>query len=416
MDAWLRRTGGLLLWIAPSGALAYSLALYIANLLAWPANASVREWWGSELAIRYCLGFVRRGLLGQASWLVSGWLGRQADYSLVLSLLMAIATLGVGVALGTLLVRQCGWRLGLLILAAPAGWPVLLESAGATFRKDPLQILMGLLLLGLWRRGVRGRRPLQASLAWAALAGVEILAVLIHEPFSLLVLPTLAIAAFWTFRRLGAALLAITPGLLALGAVILHRGSALDVACLSQDLQRLGLLAPGEAPGSSIRELALARPAYFTLDLGSSELAWSLVHGLLMSLVVVLAYCLLLQRLNHGPTQSVPLLPALRLWLLQLTLALPVILTAVDYGRWIAMLFCSGLGLILICGSILRTSSELSPLQIPPAPCRGGLAALELTLLPSGCCTYALAQIVAVIPYAAASHWKALLLRWLAQS
>ena len=68
MDRWLFRTFRLLQSVAIAGALAYATALYLANLLAWPGNVSVREWWGSELAIRYCAGFVRRGLLGQLSW------------------------------------------------------------------------------------------------------------------------------------------------------------------------------------------------------------------------------------------------------------------------------------------------------------------------------------------------------------
>ena len=52
MNRWLSRSGVWLQWVAPAGALAYSLALYLSNLLAWPANVTVRQWWGSELAIR----------------------------------------------------------------------------------------------------------------------------------------------------------------------------------------------------------------------------------------------------------------------------------------------------------------------------------------------------------------------------
>ena len=66
-------------WLAIAGSLLFGFGLYVQNLAAFPSNVGVSEWWGSELAIRYCSGFVRRGLLGQVSWLTTGWLGHQAS-------------------------------------------------------------------------------------------------------------------------------------------------------------------------------------------------------------------------------------------------------------------------------------------------------------------------------------------------
>ena len=265
--------GILFQWIAIAGALAYAFSLYVANLMAWPANISVQQWWGSELAIRYCQGFVRRGIFGQIAWQIGGWLGRQQHYVLALSLVMALAVLAVGIWLGWLLVRRCGWRLGLLILAAPVGWPVLLESAGSTFRKDPLQILLGLLLLWIWHQRVRGRSLRAAPAAWFLLAVVQVFAVLNHEPFALLILPVLAIAALGVRRDWSRALMATSPGLLAFLLAVWNKGTTSQVACLRDDLQRLGLLGPTEMPGSSITELALSRPSFFTWDLSASNSA-----------------------------------------------------------------------------------------------------------------------------------------------
>ena len=419
---WLSRSGRLLQWLALFGALAYSLALYVANLLALPANTSVRQWWGSELAIRYCAGFVRRGLLGQLAWWGSGWFARQENYVALLTLAMAAATLGLGLWLCVLLRRACGWRLGLLILAAPVGWPVLMTHAAATFRKDALQILLGGLLLLLWSQHARGRSWGASPLAWFSIVAIQIAAVFIHEPFALLILPTLAIARFWERASLPRSLLAILPGLSALAVAILRKGSPLDVACLRADLQRLGLLAQGELPGSSIMELARSRPMFFTWNLQPSELAWSLAHGLIMSLVSVLAYTIVLACLRPHPTWLGSFRQASCLWALQLFVALPVFLTAIDYGRWLAMLFC--VGLLLIClahpGRAKASASGPGALAAPPGtgyPILGAaLATLELAVLPSHCCTYGPRAILAFLPYAAASQWKALWLTGLSAS
>lgn len=346
MGRWQSLSALLLQWLAMAGALAYALALYVANLLAWPANVSVREWWGSELAIRYCVGFVRRGVLGQMSWLLSGWLGHQSAYALTLSVLTAVAALAVGLWLGCQLVRRCGWLLGLLILAVPAGWPVL--------------------MLWLWRCGVNGRSPLAALVPWISLAGLEVFAVFNHEPFALLILPTLAIAVLWERRDWRRALLAISPGVLAFLLAVWQKGNASQVACLRDDLQRLSLLGDREMPGSSITELALSRPSFFTWDLSPAQMGWSVVHAVAMSLLAVLAYSVLFRRDRPSLPGSAPLRDALRLWGLQFGVAAPLLLATVDYGRCIAMMFCAGLGLLVTQGS--RLVLPLSPPTLPPPP------------------------------------------------
>lgn len=402
-------------WLAIVGALAYALALYLRNLLAWPANVSVHEWWGSELAIRYCAGFVRRGLLGQSAWQATGWMGQQQHYVSWLALGMAAAALVLGGGLGWLLVRFCGWRLGLLILAAPAGWPVLMVHGGGTFRKDALQILLGALLLWWWRDRVAGRSVARAPAAWLGLGVVQVVAVCNHEPFALLTLPLLALAAWWERRRLVTALLAVAPGVLAFLFTVWRRGNAEQVSCLQADLQRLGLLASGEQPGSSITELALSRPSFFTWDLTPPQLGWSLVHGITMTAAVVLAYAVVMQvRRPHEGGRTL-LVAAASLWGLQLLAAAPLFLATIDYGRWITMMFCSGLVLLLLQPSIQpATALPAQPDRAHRLPLATALAVLLILVLPSHCCTYGPQQIFAWIPYAAASQWKQLLLGWLA--
>ena len=425
MDRWLFRTFRLLQSVAIAGALAYATALYLANLLAWPGNVSVREWWGSELAIRYGAGFVRRGILGQLSWVLSDWLGHQAAYALLLSLLMAFAALSVGIWLAWQLVRRCGWLFGLLILAAPAGWPVLMVHAGSLFRKDALQILLGLLLLLLWHHCVRGRNPRAAPVPWFTLAVLEVFAVFNHEPFALLILPALAIAVIWERRDWRWALLAISPGLLAFLLAIWRKANVAQTACLRADLQRLGLLLEGEMPGSSIMELALSRPSFFTWDLSVVQLGWSVFHALVMSLVVVCSCSVLFSLCRPSHSRMSALRRAMSLWGLQFCVALPLFLTTVDFGRWIAMMFCAGLALPVTEGTrgaspMQPPTSSPTPSWMPPQSMRGVglqvgcLALLVLVLLPSHCCTYEPGQILAFVPYAAASQWKDRLLDWLA--
>ena len=384
-------------WLAIAGALLLGLGLYVQNLAAFPSNVGVSEWWGSELAIRYCSGFVRRGLLGQISWLTTGWLGYQAFYVQVLALLMAGAVLLLGFALGVGLVRRCGWRVGLLILMAPVGWPVMLNHAGALFRKDALQVILGAVLLAVWRWGWIQSVGFKKVLIGLLLTSIEVLAVFNHEPFALLILPVLAIAAFARSRSFWQSLVLIGPGCLAFLIAAWKRGDWAQVQCLGSDLQRLQLLLPGALPGSSITELALSKPSFFTWDLLPGQLFWSLVHGLVMSLAAVSAYALLMRR--SGLQRA--WFGAMALWLTQCLCAMPLFLATIDYGRWFSMMFGAGLFLILICLS--RPSRELygSGTLECSLPSQWSLLLLELVVIPTHCCTYSFDSIFAPIPYAA---------------
>ena len=277
-------------WLAIAGALLFGLGLYIQNLAAFPSNVGVSEWWGSELAIRYCSGFVRRGLLGQVSWLMTGWLGHQASYVQVLSLLMAGAVLLLGFLLGVGLVRRCGWRVGLLILMVPVGWPVMLNHAGALFRKDALQVLLGAVLLLLWRSISREQSKNRRFAGFFLIALVQTFAVFNHEPFALLILPSLAIAEFQKSSSWFRSLLIVSPGLTSFLVAAIHRGNLSQVNCLAESLQGLGLLAPAARPGSSITELALSKPSFFTWDLSTAALSWSAGHFVVMSLAALASY------------------------------------------------------------------------------------------------------------------------------
>ena len=396
-------------WLAIAGALLFGLALYIQNLAAFPSNVGVSEWWGSELAIRYCSGFVRRGLLGQMSWLTTGWLGYQAFYVQVLALLMAGAVLLLGFALGVGLVRRCGWRVGLLILMAPVGWPVMLNHAGALFRKDALQVILGAVLLAVWRWGLIQSVGFKKVLIGLLLTSIEVLAVFNHEPFALLILPVLAIAAFAISRSFWQSLVLIGPGSVAFLIAAWKRGDWAQVQCLGSDLQRLQLLVPGALPGSSITELALSKPSFFTWDLLPGKLFWSLVHGLVMSLAAVSAYALLMRRSGLQRAWFV----AMALWLTQCLCAMPLFLATIDYGRWFSMMFGAGLFLILIC--CRRSPKEVLKFQLVgvPALSQWMLVLLEIALIPTHCCTYSADAVFGFIPYAGLSQVKAIVAPYL---
>ena len=380
-------------WLAIAGSLLFGFGLYVQNLAAFPSNVGVSEWWGSELAIRYCSGFVRRGLLGQVSWLTTGWLGHQASYVQALALLMAGAVLLLGFVLAVGLVRRCGWRVGLLILMAPVGWPVMLNHAGALFRKDALQVLLGAALLAVWRWGWTSSTGFKKALAGCLLAAIQVFAVFNHEPFALLILPALAIAAYGKSRAWLTSCMLVLPGLLAFVVAALKRGDWLQVQCLGSDLQRLRLLPLGALPGASITELALSKPSFFTWDLLPDQLSWSLVHGVVMSFAAVSAYALLMHSSGVQRTWT----KASTLWLTQCLLAMPLFLATIDYGRWFSMIFCSGLFLILICfRESLNGSFKFSPLMP-----QWNLVLLEIVVIPTHCCTYSFDSIFGLIPYSA---------------
>ena len=389
-------------WLAIAGSLLFGSGLYVQNLAAFPSNVGVSEWWGSELAIRYCSGFVRRGLLGQVSWLTTGWLGHQASYVQALALLMAGAVLLLGCVLAVGLVRRCGWRVGLLILMAPVGWPVMLNHAGALFRKDALQVLLGAALLAVWRWGWTSSTGFKKALAGCLLAAIQVFAVFNHEPFALLILPALAIAAYGKSRAWLTSCMLVLPGLLAFVVAALKRGDWFQVQCLGSDLQRLKLLPLGSLPGSSITELALSKPSFFTWDFLPDQLSWSLVHGVVMSFAAVSAYALLM---NSSGVQRASA-KASALWVAQCLFAMPLFLATIDYGRWLSMMFGSGLFLILICfRESFKGPFRSQVLQSPLGP-QWNLVFLEIVLIPTHCCTYSFDSIFGLIPYSALGFLK----------
>lgn len=385
--------------------LAYAAALFLSIIKGWPGNASIANWGPSELAIRYCYGFIRRGLLGEISWVITGSLGRQDLYVMVLTFLTAVLCVALGLCLGWLLVKRCGWRLGLLILAAPAGWPVFMVHQDVVFRKDSLQVIIGFFLCLVLRYLLDARKLIQQFLAWSVLAFVEVVGVFIHEPFAFLILPPLAIAIWWRRSHVLTAMLSILPGMAAAVLIILRKGSLGDVLCLQADLQRLGLLADHEAASFSIMELARSVPMASTLAMNSAEIKWSVVYLLFMSLGAVLSYYTLLSSCYCDDSRYLALTRALSLWSFQCLMASPVFLIAVDYGRWVAMMFCSGM--FMICSGLPfargwpRRLNDLN-LQMP----RFGLACIALFIIPSHCCTYSPNTFLAFMPYVAASQWK----------
>ena len=377
--------------------LLFGLTLFCQNIRAFPGVVGVQAWWGSELAIRYCNGFVRRGLLGQLSWMITSWFGQQPTYVQVLALFMACSVLVLGIALGVALVRSCGVRIGLLILMAPVGWPVMLNHAGALFRKDALQVLLGAALLAVWRWGWTSATGFKKVLAALLLVAIQVFAVFNHEPFALLILPALAIAAYGRSRAWLPSFLLVLPGLLAFVIAAWKRGDSFQVQCLGSDLQRLKLLLPGELPGSSITELALSKPSFFTWDLLPDQLSWSLVHALVMSLAAVSAYALLMS--SSGLQEAWG--KSCSLWMLQCLFAMPLFLATIDYGRWFSMMFCAGLFLILMCRHKPFDAHPRSrPLQCLVMP-QWILALLELVVIPTHCCTYSFDSIFLLIPYSA---------------
>ena len=306
---------------------------------------------------------------------------------------MAGAVLLLGFVLAVGLARRCGWRVALLILMAPVGWPVMLNHAGALFRKDALQVLLGAALLAVWRWGWVPSKGFNKALLGSLLAAIQIFAVFNHEPFALLILPALAIAAYRKSRSLLTSLILVLPGLLAFVVAALKRGDWLQVQCLGSDLQRLRLLPLGALPGASITELALSKPSFFTWDLLPDQLSWSLVHGVVMSFAAVSAYALLMHSSGVQRTWT----KASTLWLTQCLLAMPLFLATIDYGRWFSMIFCSGLFLILICfRESLNGSFKFSPLMP-----QWNLVLLEIVVIPTHCCTYSFDSIFGLIPYSA---------------
>ena len=395
----------LLIWVSIAGASLYDIGLFIQNLFPYPANISVSEWWGSELAIRYCDGFVRRGILGQTSWLLGGLFKAQPLYVLALSALMIFSSIALGILLYRKLIQRVGIQTSLLILLSPTAYPAIITHAGSLFRKDAFQICLLALVFYLLGRLRSSQSGPQRLILFLLSSIVQVVAVFNHEPFALLILPAIFLSGIIEKRSFTHSFLTILPGLFAFVLSILNKGDPGDVICLQDDLYRLGLLPTGALPGSSITELALSKPSFFTWDLNHTQLMWSFVHAMTAVAITYACYVILAKT-----SSSRPLRKAFLILGLQLVVALPLFMATIDYGRWFAMISCSGILLLLNNRTSLRESPASLPTPLHKSPgqklsCHL-LAASLLFVLPSHCCTYSSSKIFAFVPYAGLSITK----------
>jgi len=410
---WILKLGRAFGWFSFLGALIYSFGLFISNLNAFPLNVGVSEWWGSELAIRYCAGFVRRGILGQLAWWFTGLINSQSYYVVALSAIMAASSVALGFILLNLLRKRLSLLPALLILFAPTAYPVMLTHAGSLFRKDALQLCLFYVILCLVGKYDQSASSSKKLLLYSLVALLQIFAVLNHEPFALLILPALFLVRILSHQGYRDALLFSLPGVLTFFIAAVYKGRPKDVSCLQTSLQSIGLLPPGAVPGSSITELALMKPSFFTWDLSPNQLAWSLLHGVLAICIACLCYVLIAQQIKR---HQLPWLQAGKFLFIQLLIAMPLFMATIDYGRWFSMLSCSGMQALLSMPSIegVKGDNIQQPKSLPiNALDRVPIALLSLAcvfIVPSHCCTYRLSQVFDFIPYSALGIWKQILI------
>ena len=392
-------------WLSVAGAAIYDLGLYIQNILSYPSNVGVSEWWGSELAIRYCAGFVRRGLLGQMSWTLTGLIDRQSTYVVTLAGMMAVSSLLLGLILYRLLRSRLAMLPAFLILFAPTALPVVLTHAGSLFRKDAFQLCLFALILYLLNQFDRTPSLRGKTILYSLAAAVQVAAVFNHEPFTLLIVPALFLARILSYYSYRDSLLLVLPSVVAFVLVILNKGRSEDVSCLQDSLQSVGLLSENALPGSSITELALTKPSFFTWDLSTEQLSWSLLHGILAICVTWSCYLLIIRRLKVAviPSQHAGLF-----LFFQLVIALPLFMATIDYGRWFAMLACAGMLALLSTQPMIPRDHKIITTEYSHLPSLILCIAL-LLIIPSHCCTYEESKIFAFVPYAGLSVLKSTL-------
>jgi len=392
-------------WLSVAGAASYDLGLYIQNILSYPSNVGVSEWWGSELAIRYCAGFVRRGLLGQMSWTLTGLIDQQSAYVVTLAGIMAAASLLLGLILYRLLRSRLAMLPALLILFAPTAFPVVLTHAGSLFRKDAFQLCLFALILYLINQFDKTPSVRRKTILGSLAAVVQVAAVFNHEPFTLLIVPALFLARVLLHHSYRDSLLLVLPSVIAFFIVIVNKGRSEDVSCLQDSLQFVGLLSENAMPGSSITELALTKPSFFTWDLSIVQLSWSLLHGILAICVTLSCYLLIVRRLR---VSVIPSHHAALFLLFQLVIALPLFMATIDYGRWFAMLACAGMLALLSTQPVIPRGHQTVATEYSNFPSL--ILCLSLFLIiPSHCCTYEQSKIFAFVPYAGLSVLKSTL-------
>ena len=250
-----------LAWLSIAGAAIYDFGLYIQNILAYPSNVGVSEWWGSELAIRYCAGFVRRGLLGQTSWLLTRLVDQQSAYVVVLAALMAVSSLALVFILYRLLRAKLALLPSLLILSAPTAMPVMLTHAGSLFRKDAFQLCLFALILALVHYFDVASSARRKTFFYGLAAVVQVAAVFNHEPFAILITPSLFLARLLSRKGYLKSLLLVMPSVVAFVLAVLNKGRLEDVNCLQASLRSVELLPANARPGSSITCLLYTSPS-----------------------------------------------------------------------------------------------------------------------------------------------------------
>ena len=410
---WIRKLCRAFGWFSLLSALLYSLGLFFSNLNAFPLNVGVSEWWGSELAIRYCAGFVRRGILGQLAWWFTGPLNSQSYYVVALSAIMAVSSVALGFIMLNLLRKRLPLLPALLILFSPTAYPVMLTHAGSLFRKDALQLCLFYAILFLVGKYDQSTSSPKKTFLYSLAALLQIFAVLNHEPFAILILPSLFLVRILSRHGYRDALLFSLPGALTFFIAAVYKGRPEDVSCLQTSLQSIGLLPPGALPGSSITELALTKPSFFTWDLSPNQLAWSLLHGVLAISISWLCYILIVQQIRH---HQLPWRQAGKFLLLQLLIAIPLFMAAIDYGRWFSMLSCSGMLALLSVPTTegvrrdnIQQHKSLSINALDRVP-TAFLSLACIFVVPSHCCTYRFSQVFDFIPYSALGIWKQILI------
>ncbi|QNG28985.1 hypothetical protein [Synechococcus sp. LTW-R] len=402
-----------LAWLSIAGAAIYDFGLYVQNILAYPYNVGVSEWWGSELAIRYCAGFVRRGLLGQTSWLLTQLVDQQSAYVAALAALMAASVLVLGFIFYRSLRIKLALLPSLLILSAPTAMPVMLTHAGSLFRKDAFQLCLFALILFLVHHFDVASSARRKTFLYGLAAVVQVAAVFNHEPFALLITPALFLARLLSRKGYLKSFLLVMPSVAAFLLAVLNKGRLEDVNCLQASLRSVQLLPLNARPGSSITELALTKPSFFTWDLSLGQLGWSLLHGFLAVCITWACYVLILRQISH---RVLPSRKAGSFLFSQILIALPLFMATIDYGRWFAMLACAGmLSLLSIPKNEVASAQQISLADLEKFGMANHwplviLAVAALVVIPSHCCTYQSSHIFASVSYAGLSIWKHILL------
>jgi len=326
---------------------------------------------------------------------------------------MALSSLVLVFILYRLLRSKLALLPSLLILSAPTAMPVMLTHAGSLFRKDAFQLCLFALVLFIVHRFDAASSVRRKTFFYGLAAVLQVAAVFNHEPFALLITPALFLARLLSRKGYRKSFLLVLPSAVAFALAVINKGRLEDVNCLQASLRSVELLPENALPGSSITELALTKPSFFTWDLSAGQLGWSLLHGFLAVCITWACYVLIVRQLSH---RALPSRKAGVFLFSQILIALPLFMATIDYGRWFAMLACAGmLALLSIPKNEVASAQQISLAD----PEKFGMAnhwplvllsVSALVVIPSHCCTYQSSQVFASVPYAGLSVWKKIIL------